>query len=145
MLWGAFHGLMLLVERATGVGRGDGSESGRDIVGQLRTIALVLFAWILFRSPDLPYAIGYMESLLRPAGGLTLDVALALDPLAAIALLIGAGERAAAAGLGDRVRLERNATPRTRLLRLAAGRAVFPASVVFLIAAGFSPFLYFRF
>jgi hypothetical protein len=43
------------------------------------------------------------------------------------------------------VRLERNATPHTRLLRLAAVGAVFPASVVFLVAAGFSPFLYFRF
>ncbi len=145
VLWGAFHGLMLLVERATGVGRGDESDSGRDIVGQVRTIALVLFAWILFRSPDLPYAIGYMESLLRPAGGLTLDVALALDPLAAIALLIGAASVLLPRDWVTGVRLERNATPRTRLLRLAALGAVFPASVVFLIAAGFSPFLYFRF
>jgi hypothetical protein len=43
------------------------------------------------------------------------------------------------------VRLERNATPRTRVLRLAAVGAVFPAAVVFLVAAGFSAFLYFRF
>jgi alginate O-acetyltransferase complex protein AlgI len=105
----------------------------------------VLFAWILFRSPDLPYAIGYIGSLLRPGGGLTLDVAFALDPLAAIALLIGAASVVLPRDWVTGVRLERNTTPGTRLLRLAAVGAVFPASIVFLIAAGFSPFLYFRF
>ncbi len=111
VLWGAFHGVLLLIERATGIGRGDDVDRGRQLVGQARTIALVLFGWILFRSPDLPYAIGFMEALLRPAGGLTLDVALALDPLAVIALAARSLDRAAATGLGDRhpPRAERDA------------------------------------
>jgi hypothetical protein len=139
---------MLLIERATGVGRADQADSaeiGRPVIGQVRTIALVLFAWILFRSPDLPYAVGYMQALLRPGGGLPVDVALALDPLAAIALLVGVASVLLPRDWVTGVRLERNATPRTRVLRLAAVGAVFPAAVVFLVAAGFSPFLYFRF
>jgi len=145
VLWGAFHGTMLLIERATGIGRGDDAESGRQVIGQARTIVLVLFAWILFRSPDLPYAIGYMEALLQPGGGLPIEVALALDPLAVIALLIGISTVLLPRDWVTGIQLERNPTPSTRALRLAAVGAVFPASVVFLVAAGFSPFLYFRF
>jgi alginate O-acetyltransferase complex protein AlgI len=145
VLWGAFHGVMLLIERASGVGRGDDAGAGRQLLGRVRTIGLVLFAWILFRSPDLPYALGFMGALLRPGGGLTLDVAFALDPLAAIALLIGVSSVLLPRDWVTGVRLERDATPATRLLRLAAVGAVFPASLVFLVAAGFSPFLYFQF
>ncbi len=145
VLWGAFHGVMLLVERAAGIGRGDADGSAREWIGRVRTIALVLFAWILFRSPDVPYALGFMQSLLRPGGGLPLDVAVALDPLAAIALLVGASSVLLPKDWVTGIRLERNATPFTRVLRVAAVVAVFPASVVFLVAAGFSPFLYFQF
>ena len=145
VLWGAYHGLMLLIERATGVGRGHDAERGPHLIGRIRTIALVVFAWILFRSPDLPYALGYMEALLRPAGGLTLEVALALDPLAGFALLIGVASVLLPRDWVTGIQLERDATTRTRLLRAAALGAVFPASVIFLVAAGFSPFLYFQF
>ena len=120
--------------------------SGRQLVGQARTIALVLFAWILFRSPDLPYAVGYMQALLRPGGGLPIDVALALDPLAVIALADRRVHRAAAAGLGDRGPARAGRDPQH------AGPCAWPPSgrcsrrrCVFLVAAGFSPFLYFRF
>jgi alginate O-acetyltransferase complex protein AlgI len=144
VLWGAFHGVMLLIERATGIGRAETSDA-REWIGRVRTIALVLFAWILFRSPDVPYALGFMASLLRPGAALPLDVAVALDPLAAIALLVGVSSVLLPKDWVTGIRLQRNATPFTRLLRVAAVAAVFPASVVFLVAAGFSPFLYFQF
>jgi alginate O-acetyltransferase complex protein AlgI len=144
VLWGAFHGTMLLVERVTGIGRVDRGDA-RDLIGQVRTIALVLFAWILFRSPDLPYAIGYMGALLDPTGGLTPEVALALDPLAAIALALGVASVALPRDWVTGVELQRAGAARVRVMRLAAVGVVFPLSVVFLVAAGFSPFLYFQF
>jgi alginate O-acetyltransferase complex protein AlgI len=144
VLWGAFHGLMLLIERATGIGRTDRGDE-RDRIGQARTISLVVFAWILFRSPDLPYAIGFAGALLHPIGGLTTDVALALDPLAILALAIGVASVLLPRDWVTGVRLQEATTPRLRLLRLASVGVVFPASIVFLIAAGFSPFLYFQF
>jgi alginate O-acetyltransferase complex protein AlgI len=144
VLWGAFHGTMLLVERVTGIGRADAGP-GRDRIGQARTIVLVLIAWVLFRSPDLPYAIGYYGALFDPSGGLTTNVALALDPLAALALAIGVGSVLLPRDWVTGVELQRVAAPRMRVLRLASVGLVFPASIVFLIAAGFSPFLYFQF
>lgn len=144
VLWGAFHGLMLLAERAAGIGRTDRADEG-DRIGQARTIALVMFAWILFRAPDLPYAIGYAGALLDPMGGLATDVALALDPLAILALAVGVASVLLPRDWVTGVRLQDGATPRLRALRLASVGVVFPASIVFLVAAGFSPFLYFQF
>jgi hypothetical protein len=76
---------------------------------------------------------------------MTLEVALALDPLAGIALVIGVASVLLPRDWVTGIQLERDATTRTRLLRAVALGAVFPASVVFLVAAGFSPFLYFQF
>jgi alginate O-acetyltransferase complex protein AlgI len=145
ILWGAFHGIMLLIERATGIGRDEPEAGPRAWVGQARTIALVVFAWILFRSPDLDYAVGYMGALLRPAGGLTVDVALALDPLAALALAIGIATVFLPRDWVTGVRLQEASPPVARALRVASLAVVFPMAVVFLVAAGFSPFLYFQF
>jgi alginate O-acetyltransferase complex protein AlgI len=143
--WGALHGVMLLVERVLGIGRGDADDDRRDVVGQARTVALVLFAWILFRSPDIGHAIGYMGALLRP--GLELPVAMArtLDPLALIALGIGAASVLLPRDWVTGVQLERAGLPRMRVLRLAMVVLVFPAAVSFLVAGDFSPFLYFQF
>jgi len=50
VLWGAFHGAMLVTEHALG------GRAGRHTPAWLRwaaTFAAVCFAWILFRSPDL--------------------------------------------------------------------------------------------
>ena len=144
VLWGVFHGSMLLIERVTGVGRED-PTGYRAVIAQARTIALVVFAWILFRSPDVDYAVGYMAALLRPTGDLTPAVALALDPLAAIALTVGIGSVFLPRDWVTGVRLQEVRPASVRVMRLASVVVVFPLAVIFLIAGGFSPFLYFQF
>ena len=145
VLWGAYHGVLLLIERALGIGRGDRDDDRADPLGQARTIALVLFGWILFRSPDIGHAVAYMTALLRP--GLDLPIALArtLDPLAIIALAIGCASVLLPRDWVTGVRLERATLPTIRVLRLAVVAIVFPAAVSFLVAGDFSPFLYFQF
>lgn len=144
VLWGALHGLYLLVERLAGVG-GAADDDRPDRLGQARTIALVLFAWILFRSPDLDHALGFMGALLQPSLALPDEAARALDPLAAIAIAIGCASVLLPRTWVTGVRMERASTPRLRYLRLATVGIVFPAAIVFLIAGDFSPFLYFQF
>ena len=148
--WGVYHGVLLLIERAAGVGRAE--PSGRTAwLPQARTIALVLLGWVLFRSPDLAYAIGYYAALLQPSGSLAPDVALALDPLATAALSIGMGSVLLPRTWVTGVQLERVRPPFFRRfrfvqrLRFATVLVVFPLSVVFLVAGDFSPFLYFQF
>ncbi len=148
--WGALHGLMLLVERVTGVGRA-ADDDRSDRIGQARTIALVLFAWILFRSPDIGHAVGYVAALPRLGLDLPLAMARALDPLAGIALLVGCASVVLPRDWVTGVRLEGAAraqvSPRAplRVLRVGTVAIVFPLAVVFLVAGDFSPFLYFQF
>jgi len=144
VVWGAYHGALLLVERVTGVGRLE-REGPWALLGQTRTVILVMFGWILFRSVDLPYAAGYVNALLRPVGGLTPDVALALDPLAAVALAIGVASIAIPRWWVTGVRLEQASSWTVRGLRLATVGVVLPVALVFMISGTFSPFLYFQF
>ena len=145
VLWGAYHGVLLLIERALGIGRGDRDEDRSDPLGQARTVALVLFGWILFRSPGIEHAIGYMGALLRPGLDLPVSVTRAIDPLAAIALAIGCASVLLPRDWVTGVRLERATIPAMRVLRLAIVAVIFPVAVSFLVAGDFSPFLYFQF
>jgi alginate O-acetyltransferase complex protein AlgI len=135
----------LLIERVLGIGRGDRDDDRPDPVGQARTVALVLFGWILFRSPDIGHALGYMGALLRPGLDLPITMARALDPLAIIALVIGCATVLLPRDWVTGVRLERASIPAVRALRLAVIAVVFPAAISFLVAGDFSPFLYFQF
>jgi alginate O-acetyltransferase complex protein AlgI len=142
VLWGAYHGVLLLVERLTGAGRGAGI---RPAPWQAATVALVVLGWVLFRSPTLDYAAGYYGALLRPGLGLPLDVRVALDPLATICLVFGAGSVLLPRTWVTGVRLENPLAGSHRLLRLAVVGLVLPAALVFVISGTFSPFLYFQF
>jgi alginate O-acetyltransferase complex protein AlgI len=144
LLWGAYHGVLLLIERMTGMGRNP-IQAGPDLIGQARTVGLVMFGWILFRSPDLPYAAGYIQALFRPALELPLNVRLAADPLAVICLALGAASVLLPSTWVTGVELERVGSWRVRALRLATVGLVFPVALVFVISGTFSPFLYFQF
>ncbi len=138
-----YHGTLLLIERALGIGRSQ--PTGPPLLGWARTTALVLFGWILFRSASIEYALGFMEALVRPAMALPVDVALAITPQAMIALFIGAGSVLTPRTWVTGVRLENPSTLPIRLLRLAMIVVVLPASLVVVMAGAYSPFLYFQF
>ena len=145
VLWGAYHGLLLLLERATGSGRTYAPGEPTDALGQARTIALVVFGWILFRAPDLGSAVGYMAAFLRPVADLPATLDRMLDPLTVGALLIGCATVLLPRDWVTGVALERVPVPSVRYLRWATVAVVLPAAVVFLVAGDFSPFLYFQF
>ena len=50
-----------------------------------------MIGWVIFRSPDIGHAVGYLAALGRPDLALAGEVAVALDPLAAVALVVGVG------------------------------------------------------
>jgi alginate O-acetyltransferase complex protein AlgI len=142
IVWGAWHGVLLLIERATGAGRG---ERPRARPWQLVTIVLVVAGWVLFRSPTLDYAFGYFAAFLRPAGAIPPDVALAAEPLALAALVFGCASALIPASWVTGVQLERPQLLRNRVLRLAMAAVVLPAAMVLVLTGTFSPFLYFQF
>jgi alginate O-acetyltransferase complex protein AlgI len=145
VVWGAYHGVLLLSERVLGVGRKLPDASARGVVANARTVALVTFGWILFRSPDMDYALGYIGALARPGASVPVDVALAFDPLVAVALAIGIGSVLLPGDWVTGWRLQVEETRRSSVLRLGAALGVFPLALVFVVAGEFSPFLYFQF
>ncbi len=141
VIWGIYHGSLLLIERATGFGR----DRRPAVAWQPIAVTLVLVGWVFFRSPDMGYALGYLQAFLRPGAGLTADIRFALDPLAFIALVLGAASALIPPSWVTGVRLQ-DPGPRTqRILRLSMVAIVLPVSLVLVLASTFSPFLYFQF
>ena len=143
VVWGGYHGVLLLIERRLGIGRSNEGRAGA--IAQARTLALVMFGWIIFRSADLPYAIGYFEALLRPGGPVPPEVTTALGLYGSIALVVGVSSvLLPRTWVTGRV-LEFDATPLAGALRLVTVGIALPIALVLVIAGTFSPFLYFQF
>jgi len=132
ILWGALHGVGLIVEHALG---------GRvRMPGWLRwlvTFHVVVFGWILFRSPSLS-AVGIFLSRFIAGGSATL-----LTPLVLISLLAVIGLQLIPIGPVEALQV---AIARTRPILLGVGLAVvivFAGATV--SSQGVPPFIYFRF
>jgi alginate O-acetyltransferase complex protein AlgI len=142
VLWGGYHGLLLLLERAAGVARGD---SPRPRPWQAVTIVLVMLGWILFRSPSIEHALGYLGAFLRPGGSLPVDLALAAEPLALAMLAVGCASALIPATWVTGVRLQQPQLQVNRVARLATAAVLLPAALILVLTGTFSPFLYFQF
>lgn len=61
IIWGLFHGVFLLIERA---GLGKRLEQAPAIVGHVYTLLVVLVGWVFFRAVDLGSAIAYLGKMI---------------------------------------------------------------------------------
>ena len=104
-----------------------------------------MLGWIMFRSPDIGYAAGYLGALVRPGLDLPGAIALELDPIAIVALVGGAASALLPGTWVTGRRLESDPQPLVEVLRLGAVVIALPVAIVSLVASGFSPFLYFQF
>jgi alginate O-acetyltransferase complex protein AlgI len=143
IVWGAYHGALLLIERVTGqrVVEADGYSAVRRTV----TFVLVVMGWVFFRADTLGYAFSYLGAMFGGNAGMTPDVALALSNRAVLTLAIGLGATLLPRRLtlGTFVTFTRGApaaAARVGLLGIAL-----PYATVLLAAGSFSPFLYFQF
>ncbi|RYC67042.1 MBOAT family O-acyltransferase [Spirosoma sordidisoli] len=152
IVWGLYHGLFLLIERAGLARRLDRAPA---LVGHVYTLAVVLVGWVFFRAADLNSAMAYLGKMLGlvPAGE---SVAYPLSYFINAELLVSLG-------LGFIL-----ATPvyhsfqnvwRRLLTRLATNWArltldtayvlglvsLFVMAVAYLAANTYNPFIYFRF
>jgi alginate O-acetyltransferase complex protein AlgI len=143
VIWGAHHGLFLVIERA---GLGALLARAPAWASRLYLMLTVMSGWVWFRAKDAGQALGFFKSLigLNEIGAISKNAHVVLYPTALGALALGAVlamTRIDWMRLFDRVGL--------RKLRPTADSAVvalFFALVVLSVAAGsYSPFLYFRF
>jgi alginate O-acetyltransferase complex protein AlgI len=145
IVWGAYHGLLLIIERATGLGRSDSWAVPRRVI----TFLLVIFGWVLFRAESLPVAGHMLAAMVNPFQGWSVppDLALLLSGhRVALLVLVVASALLPGAWVTGRVIDGLQEAPAwarrtTRSIALAAA----PYAAIVTVAGTFSPFLYFQF
>jgi len=146
VIWGAHHGVFLIIERA-GFAR---VLAGAPVVlARLYALAAVMTGWVWFRARDVDHALSFFASLAGFNGLSTIGVAthLVLHPATIAAMLLGAVLATVEIDIGHAVRraLGRAALPAYVLGDTAAITLFFALSVLSIAAGSYSPFLYFRF
>lgn len=139
VVWGAFHGLLLAVERARGK-----EEAWKGVPAPLRvaaTFVLVLVSWVFFRAADLGAALRYLGDMTglaatSPAAGLLSE--LVFRPYYLGTVLIAGVVVWAAPQTWD---ITRRLTFSKALLFLG----LFWLAVVMMESQGYNPFIYFIF
>jgi alginate O-acetyltransferase complex protein AlgI len=144
LVWGLFHGLLLIIERATGLRRR--ASQGRLSLGRPLAFVLVLLGWVVFRAESLSAALVFLKTMAIPVDRpMTFALYTVLHyrnmvfmALAALGTL-GAGHLPTCEDLIDRPGLLRAATGTALIL------GVLPYCAAFILAGASHPFIYFRF
>ncbi len=143
VIWGAWHGTLLALERAAGV-RTD-IDRPRARVYQASTLLLVMIGWVFFRADDFANAVRMFGGLagLHGAGRSPAVIALGNFPLIVLAVsavwtcLVPASAR-------ERLRVWRLPSVPGLAIQTTAC-VVFALAVLRLASSTYRPFLYFRF
>ncbi|HEX5116457.1 MAG TPA: MBOAT family protein [Pseudonocardiaceae bacterium] len=145
LVWGLYHGSLLVIERAFGVG---GTPVGRwrRALRRALTLLLVVIGWVLFRATDLPQALSMLGHMFTPDGrGLTgvVDAALTHQRLVIllVALLVVFLPTSPVTGPF----LESSRTRVAGAVRIGVMTAGLAYSTILIASGTFSPFLYFQF
>jgi alginate O-acetyltransferase complex protein AlgI len=141
VLWGLYHGALLVLERLY---RDRFGALPRGIGAWAISFLLVMFGWVLFRSPDLATSLNYFATLF---GLVHPNVAYYgflyfLTPQKAAFLVIGLFFALAPL---ERFRYELTGGVGIAGARAATSLAILAYAVLLLSANSFNPFIYFRF
>jgi alginate O-acetyltransferase complex protein AlgI len=147
VVWGAYHGAWLIVERAANLDR-QPSSIIQAAARRAFTLVLVMVGWVFFRAPTLEVAGAMLGAMFSPAGLAVTDlVDAALTRQREITLLLASlvvllPGWLVVGRLLDDTDPKRRAAPAAR----AAATGGLGAVAALTVAAGsFSPFLYFQF
>jgi alginate O-acetyltransferase complex protein AlgI len=145
VVWGAYHGMLLIIERATGLARAERLVTLR----RLLTFLLVVFGWVLFRAGSLEQAARFGRAMLVPTNltHIPADLAILLTDyrVALLALVLVTALLPGTWVTGKVIDGLVDVNDRLRIGVRAVAYTLAPYAGVVAIAGTFSPFLYFRF
>lgn len=142
VIWGAVHGVLLILERATGLSQMEGYTWPRRLI----VIPVIMLTWIPFRAEDLGYAWRMLGVMAGNATGVAipLNMSLLMDAQMYVALFVGlcafVAPRHTTGGVWLQGQNSRAAQARTVVLVL-----LLPLALIQVLSTGYSPFLYFQF
>ena len=147
LLWGLYHGTVLVIERRCGWGVVAASSSSRRwLARRALTLLIVVFGWVLFRSPNLGAALVFLQHMvILDFGGLTdvVDASLTNQRLA-ILLLAALVFLLPTRPITGRY-LESARSRSAAMLRVGVMTVGLFYSALLVTTGTFSPFLYYRF
>jgi alginate O-acetyltransferase complex protein AlgI len=139
VLWGAYHGALLLVERARSYAR------PRAALGRACTLIAVTLGFVLFRNAGWDVTLRYYAALVKPASGFAVQPTFEFTGTLALALLFAFwATSASGVRVATRVYAERQVLG-AHLVLLPASLALYVFCLARVAFSPFNPFLYFRF
>ena len=146
VVWGLYHGAFLVVERFCFDLKHYRPTGLRRAASHLYTLLAVLFGWVLFRAPDLAYAIGYWGRMLVPhTAGAACTALRFLDGRTILLLALGILLCGPAQTVLPRLRSALFDQEDTGWAQVALLMALFLYCIVLLVSNTYNPFIYFRF
>ena len=145
VVWGAWHGSALIVERALVARRAEaGKARFNPLIHRMITLLVVLMGWVVFRAPKLPEGFKILKTMFNPlkAGSFNVDGLLG-NPLYLGLAALGLLYCVALEPRMDIRGLETMASPSSTQRVLAV--AMLTLSLLILFSAPTVPFIYFQF
>jgi alginate O-acetyltransferase complex protein AlgI len=145
LIWGLYHGALLIIERGFHLDTAPSSRRAR-VARRALTMALVVLGWVIFRSAELPDALAMIGHMLLPDfTGLTDTVDAALTNQRLVILLAALAILFLPAHPVTGPLIESSRTPAAKVLRITVMTAGPIASAILIATDTFSPFLYYQF
>ncbi|SDD95683.1 MBOAT family O-acyltransferase [Actinokineospora iranica] len=145
LVWGLYHGALLVIERGYGLDRTP-ANPWRRIGRRALTLVLVVFGWVFFRAADMGQALVMIGHMLLPDfTGLTdrVDAALGNQVLVTLALAALIVFLPASPVTGPLLESSRSRT--ARILRVTVMVPGMLWAAIMVATGTFSPFLYYQF
>jgi len=145
LIWGMYHGALLIIERAFGYDANPATPLGR-LARRALTLLLVVIGWVFFRSPDLAHALGMIGHMLLPDfSGLGDVVDLALTNQRLVILLAAMAIFFLPAHPVTGPLLESSRSRPATALRIGVMTVGLVYAAILVATGTFSPFLYYQF
>jgi len=145
LIWGLYHGMLLIIERATGTGAFTAEGVGL-VARRALTFLLVMIGWVLFRASSLTEAGHVLKAMVSMRfASLPEEVSTALTHQRALTLALGALVVLVPGSFVMGKLVEDGRTRAAGLARLGYTVAAGPYAAMVVAAGTFSPFLYFQF
>lgn len=147
LVWGMYHGALMVIERITKVGTREPQSVVEDILRRALTLLLVMIGWVFFRAGGISQALHFLHAMFVPTFGPVGDAMLAATTTQATVMLILGSlviffPRRWVTG---RIIEQFDGARRGKALRVAVIGVLAPYAAILVAAGTFSPFLYFQF
>jgi alginate O-acetyltransferase complex protein AlgI len=145
LVWGLFHGALLIIERGLGTGKAP-TDPLRRVLRRVGTLLVVVVGWVFFRAADLSQALVMLGHMLVPDfTGLGDVVGSALDNQRTVVLLLALCIVLFPARPATGRFLESARSRPAIALRAVVMVVGLPYAAILLASGTFSPFLYYQF